>query len=104
MIGKLEAVVLDATDIAHLSAFYQGLAGWVQSDTSDDWITLDTPDGWQIDLQSAPDHQPPRWPGQDRPQQAHPHLRGPDLGPRLARTGAARRTLLRGHESLVTAG
>src|SRR2546430_3619726 len=99
MIGKLEAVVLDATDIAHLSAFYQGLAGWVQSDTSDDWITLDTPDGWQIDLQSAPDHQPPRWPGQDRPQQAHLDLRVPDLEAGLARTVALGGTLLRRNET-----
>jgi catechol-2,3-dioxygenase len=79
MIGKLEMVVLDAPDIARLSAFYQGLAGWVESYVGDGWITLDTPDGWQVGLQSVPNHKPPQWPGQARPQQAHLDLRVPDL-------------------------
>ncbi len=79
MIGKLEMVVLDAPDIARLSAFYRGLAGWVESYAGDDWITLDAPDGWQVGLQSVPGHQPPQWPGQVRPQQAHLDLRVPDL-------------------------
>jgi catechol-2,3-dioxygenase len=79
VIGKLEMVVLDAPDIARLSAFYRGLAGWVEVSADDGWISLDTPDGWHIALQAAPDHQPPVWPGQDRPQQAHLDLRVPDL-------------------------
>ena len=85
MIGKLEMVVLDAPDIARLSAFYRGLAGWSEVSADDTWITLATPDGWQIGLQAAPDHRPPQWPGQDRPQQAHLDLRVPDLEAGLAR-------------------
>jgi predicted enzyme related to lactoylglutathione lyase len=102
MIGKLEMVVLDAPDIARLSAFYRGLAGWVESDVDDDWITLDTPDGWQIGLQSAPDHQPPQWPGQDRPQQAHLDLRVPDLEAALDRVVALGGALLDKSESWYT--
>jgi predicted enzyme related to lactoylglutathione lyase len=102
MIGKLEMVVLDAPDIVLLSAFYRELAGWVESAVDDDWITLDTPDGWQIGLQAAPDHQPPRWPGQERPQQAHLDLRVPDLEAGLDRVRALGGTLLRKNESWYT--
>ncbi|MDG4826251.1 VOC family protein [Asanoa sp. WMMD1127] len=79
MIGKLDTVVLDAPDIARLSAFYQSLAGWKEVWADDDWITLETPDGWRIGFQSAPDHRPPTWPTQERPQQAHLDVRVPDL-------------------------
>ena len=64
MVGTLQMVVLDAPDIVRLAAFYRGLAGWKESSADAEWITLDTPDGWQIGLQLAPDHQAPQWPGQ----------------------------------------
>jgi len=102
MIGKLEMVVLDAPDIVRLSAFYRGLAGWVESYAGDDWITLDTPDGWQIGLQSVPDHQPPQWPGQARPQQAHLDLRVPDLEAGLDRALELGGTLLSKNETWYT--
>lgn len=102
MIGKLEMVVLDAPDIARLSAFYRGLAGWVESYADGDWITLDTPDGWQIGLQSAPDHRAPRWPGQTMPQQAHLDLRVPDLDAGLARVSELGGSLLAKSESWYT--
>ncbi|AVT38237.1 VOC family protein [Plantactinospora sp. BB1] len=102
MIGKLEMVVLDAPDIERLAAFYRGLAGWVASGVDDDWITLDTPDGWQVGLQLAPDHQPPRWPGQERPQQAHLDLRVPDLDAALDRAVGLGGTLLAKNEAWYT--
>ncbi|GIF76089.1 VOC family protein [Asanoa siamensis] len=102
MIGKLESVVVDAADIAGLSAFYQGLAGWKETWSSPEWLTLVTPDGWRIDLQAAPDHRPPSWPGQERPQQAHLDLRVPDLEAGLARAVALGGTLLRRNESWLT--
>src|SRR5580658_2806434 len=72
-IGSLRAVALDAPDIDLLATFYEQLAGWqrVPDEDEDDWITLDTGDGWRIGLQQATGDVPPRWPGQDRPQQAH---------------------------------
>jgi predicted enzyme related to lactoylglutathione lyase len=94
MIGKLEMVVLDTTEIARLSAFYRELAGWTERDADDEWIALDTPDGWLIGLQAVADHQPPQWPGQARPQQAHLDLRVPDLEAGLARATALGGTLL----------
>ncbi|HEU5156206.1 MAG TPA: VOC family protein [Streptosporangiaceae bacterium] len=102
MIGKLEMVVLDVPDVVRLSAFYRGLAGWTESFTHADWITLDTPDGWQIGLQRAPDHQPPRWPGQARPQQAHLDLRVPDLEAGLGRVLELGGSLLNKSESWYT--
>jgi catechol-2,3-dioxygenase len=102
MIGKLDSVVLDAADIAGLSAFYQGLAGWRELWADDEWITLETPDGWRIALQSAPDHQPPRWPGQERPQQAHLDLRVPDLDAALSRAVSLGGTLLRRNDTWLT--
>jgi catechol-2,3-dioxygenase len=103
MIGKLETVVLDAPDVDRLSAFYRGLAGWTETYTSDDWLTLSTPDGWRIDLQLAPDHQPPQWPGQARPQQAHLDLRVPDIDAALDRAIDLGATLLRKNETWHTA-
>lgn len=102
MIGKLEMVVLDAPDIARLSAFYRGLAGWVESDTGDGWIALDTPDGWHIGLQSVADHQPPQWPGQVRPQQAHLDFRVPDMVAALNRAIELGGTLLRENDTWYT--
>jgi catechol-2,3-dioxygenase len=102
MIGTLEYVVLDGPDIARLSAFYRGLAGWTEVRVSDTWITLDTPDGWHIALQAALDHQPPVWPGQDRPQQAHLDLRVPDLDGALDRALDLGATLLNKNDSWYT--
>ena len=102
MIGKLEMVVLDAPDITRLSAFYRGLAGWVEVSADDDWISLDTPDGWHIALQATPDHQPPLWPSQDRPQQAHLDLRVPDLEDGLDRALDLGGTLLNKNEQWYT--
>ena len=78
-IGKLKTVVLDAPDIARLSAFYSELAGWTQKYADHEWITMTTDDGWRIGLQSAPNHVPPQWPDASQPQQAHLDLRVPDL-------------------------
>ncbi len=79
MIGKLKTVVLDAPDIAALSSFYSTLAGWTQSYADDEWITMQTPDGWAVGLQAAPDHVPPQWPDPAHPQQFHLDLRVSDI-------------------------
>jgi catechol-2,3-dioxygenase len=102
MIGKLEMVVFDVPDMTRLSAFYRGLAGWKEVSVDPDWIALDTPDGWQIALQASPDHQPPRWPDQTRPQQAHLDLRVPDLEAGLARAIELGGTLLAKNETWYT--
>ncbi|HYN96592.1 MAG TPA: VOC family protein [Pilimelia sp.] len=85
MIGTLRNVVLDARDIAGLSAFYTGFAGWRQEYADDEWVTLRTVDGWRIGLQAAPAHVPPRWSDPARPPQGHLDLRVPDLDAASAR-------------------
>jgi catechol 2,3-dioxygenase-like lactoylglutathione lyase family enzyme len=102
VIGELKTVVIDAPDIAGLSAFYTGLAGWTQRYADDEWITMTTDDGWRIGLQHAPDHVPPRWPDPAYPQQAHLDLRVPDLADGTARAIGLGATLLRENETWHT--
>jgi catechol-2,3-dioxygenase len=102
MIGTLRTIVLDAPDIAGLSAFYTDLAGWTQIHADDEWITLTTDDGWRIGLQLAPDHVPPQWPDPEHPQQAHLDLRVPDIDAAAARAVELGATLLRKNEAWHT--
>ena len=99
MIGKLRSIVLDAPDIAGLSAFYTGLAGWSQRYADDEWVTLVTDDGWRLGLQHAPDHVAPRWPDSAHPQQAHLDLRVPDLEAGTARAVELGATVVRPAEN-----
>ncbi|MBB5867027.1 catechol-2,3-dioxygenase [Allocatelliglobosispora scoriae] len=102
MIGELKTVVLDAPDIAALSAFYTGLAGWTQRYADDEWVTLTTDDGWRVGLQAAPDLVAPRWPDPAFPQQAHLDFRVPDLAAGTALAVGLGATLLRENESWHT--
>jgi catechol-2,3-dioxygenase len=69
--GRLELVALDAADIDTLASFYAELTGWQIVSKDTDWITVRAGDGQQVAFQLAPDHIPPDWPGQERPQQFH---------------------------------
>jgi catechol-2,3-dioxygenase len=93
--GKLELVALDAPDIETLASFYAELAGWEIIRTDHDWITLRTSDGRQIAFQLAPDHVPPKWPGQEHPQQFHLDLQIDDY------KGAAERAVALGATRLA---
>ena len=99
-IGSLRAVALDAADIDLLATFYEQLAGWrrVPGGEEDDWITIDSGDGWRIGLQQAADQRPPRWPGQDSPQQAHLDFRVPDIDAAADRARQLGASLLRSNE------
>jgi catechol 2,3-dioxygenase-like lactoylglutathione lyase family enzyme len=76
--GRLELVALDAPDIDKLSSFYAELTGWKIVRKEADWITMQAGDGREIAFQLAPDHVPPQWPGQERPQQFHLDLQVAD--------------------------
>jgi catechol-2,3-dioxygenase len=102
MIGKLKTVVIDAPDIAGLSAFFQDFAGWTQQYIDDEWVTLTTDDGWRIAIQSAPDHRPPRWPSATEPQQAHLDLGVPDLDAGAEKATALGASLARKTENWYT--
>jgi catechol 2,3-dioxygenase-like lactoylglutathione lyase family enzyme len=72
MIGRLHHVVIDCPDPAGLARFYSELLGLPVTYESEDWVVIapsDTNSG--LAFQLAPDHQPPRWPDRERPQQFH---------------------------------
>jgi len=69
--GRLELAAFDARDIDTLASFYANLAGWQIVRRDSDWITIRAGDGQELAFQLAPDHVPPRWPGQEQPQQLH---------------------------------
>lgn len=102
MIGSLRSVVLDTPDVAGLSSFYAGLAGWTPAYADAEWVVLSTGDGWRIAFQRAADHVPPQWPDPARPQQAHLDLRVPDLASASARAEELGATLLRKNETWYT--
>ncbi|WP_084741864.1 VOC family protein [Cryptosporangium aurantiacum] len=64
-------VAIDAPDHAKLASFYADLTGWPIIRSEPDWIVTRTPEGKDVAFQLAPDHVPPQWPGQERPQQFH---------------------------------
>jgi len=71
MIGQLSTVVLDTPDPPALARFYSEVLGLPVTRSDDDWWTIGTVPGFRMSFQLAPDHQPPRWPDPDHPQQFH---------------------------------
>jgi hypothetical protein len=79
-------VVFDAADAEGLAAFYAALTGWPRLPDAD--LALHSPAGPVLAFQSAPDHVPPEWPGQERPHQIHLDLDVPALAPAASRAVA----------------
>lgn len=69
--APVDLVIFDAADIERTGAFYAALTGWAVVRRDDDRFGVRTPDAREVEFQRAPDHVPPRWPGQDPPQQFH---------------------------------
>jgi hypothetical protein len=68
---EYQVVVLDAADLATLSAFWAAILGG-SVDAEDDWHTVLDPDGTpRIGVQLAPNHVPPEWPDGEQQQQLH---------------------------------
>ncbi|MCL2552929.1 MAG: VOC family protein [Actinomycetia bacterium] len=69
---KLTAITLDCADPLALAAFYQqatGLAPHPKSDAEFAGVTCE--DGLFLGFQRVEGYRPPRWPGQEVPQQLH---------------------------------
>ncbi|MFD9792790.1 VOC family protein [Streptomyces sp. NPDC059070] len=102
MIGELQCVVLDCSDVRQLALFYGELLGGEVNrpdrrwSVDDDWATLHTPSGAVLAFQRVADHRPPRWPDPSRPQQFHLDLGVPDLDSAEAAVLALGATLLDG--------
>lgn len=72
MIGRLHHVILDCPDPARLARFYSALLGMPVVYESDDFVVIAQSDSTSgIAFQLASDHQPPRWPDPQYPQQFH---------------------------------
>ena len=69
-IARFPTTVLDCPDPAVLARFYGTMLDW-KVDTSDDWAEVRADYGQALCFQLVQDYSPPRWPGQDMPQQSH---------------------------------
>jgi len=69
--ARLDLAIFDAADIDRVGSFYAEMTGWDVVRTDSDRFGVCTPGGQEIEFQRAPDHIPPRWPGQEHPQQFH---------------------------------
>jgi hypothetical protein len=85
MIGELQCVVVDCSNVVELARFYRALLGGAvnQADprwaVGDDFATLHTESGLVLAFQRVADYRPPQWPGSARPQQFHLDFDVPDL-------------------------
>jgi hypothetical protein len=72
MIGTFEAVILDCPEPRVLARFYSELLGGeivqFDADRAEVVLPLDRP---LLAFQRVDDYNPPKWPGQDVPQQSH---------------------------------
>jgi catechol 2,3-dioxygenase-like lactoylglutathione lyase family enzyme len=70
MIGRLSSVVLDCPDPKALAEFYSELLGLPITNVDSDWIDIGD-ENTVLSFQEAPNHQAPRWPDPNFPQQFH---------------------------------
>jgi catechol 2,3-dioxygenase-like lactoylglutathione lyase family enzyme len=70
-IAKLTVFALDCAEPQRLAEFYAAITGWGLDRDHGDWVQLRSDGGATLAFQLAPDHQPPVWPSNDHPQQAH---------------------------------
>ena len=85
MIARFDLAIFDAADIDTVGSFYAQLTGWEVVRQDGDRFGVRAPDGQEVEFQRAPDHVPPRWPGQGQPQQFHLDLQTGDPGAAAAR-------------------
>jgi predicted enzyme related to lactoylglutathione lyase/catechol 2,3-dioxygenase-like lactoylglutathione lyase family enzyme len=84
-IAVLDIAIFDAADIEKVGSFYAALAGWDVVRKDADRFGVRAPNGQEVEFQRAPDHVPPQWPGQERPQQFHLDLQTADPGAQAER-------------------
>jgi catechol 2,3-dioxygenase-like lactoylglutathione lyase family enzyme len=78
-IATFSVVALDCRDPRGLAAFYSALTGAPVEQDDEDWVQLAATGGVALAFQLAPGHVPPRWPGDELPQQIHLDFDVPDL-------------------------
>src|ERR1700761_2708296 len=70
-IARYPSVVLDCPDAAALAAFYAALLDWKAEPSDGGWVDIRGESGQCLTFQPVADYTPPRWPGQQVPQQMH---------------------------------
>ncbi|MBO0805979.1 MAG: VOC family protein [Nocardiopsaceae bacterium] len=80
-IARFPRTVIDCPDPAALAAFYGALLDWkADASPDDDWTGITSQSGQRICFQLVErDYAPPRWPGQEMPQQLHIDVTVDDL-------------------------
>lgn len=69
-IARFPSIVVDCPDPHALAAFYGALLDWPVTD-EEGWVSIRADYGQCIDFQRVEGYTPPRWPGQEQPQQMH---------------------------------
>jgi predicted enzyme related to lactoylglutathione lyase len=69
-IARFHSIVLDCPDEAALATFYATMLDW-KIEKSDGWTDIRAESGQCLSFQRVEDYTPPRWPGQEVPQQMH---------------------------------
>lgn len=78
-IARMAWTCVDCPDPAALAAFYAAVLDWPIVESDADWVALQAENGQMLCFQRVDDYRPPRWPGQDQPQQEHLDLWVDDL-------------------------
>jgi hypothetical protein len=100
-IGSLYDVVFDCPDPSALAEFYRQVVGGEIVDSDSDWVTLATPNDRRVSFQRVDDYTPPRWPGQQQPQQIHLDVMVTDLDESEPQVLALGATLLEGSDKPI---
>jgi Glyoxalase-like domain len=69
-IARFPSFVIDCPDAHALAAFYGALLDW-KAELSPGWADIRGDDGQCVSFQQVEPYTPPRWPGQEVPQQVH---------------------------------
>jgi predicted enzyme related to lactoylglutathione lyase len=69
-IARFPSIVIDCPDAAAAASFYAALLDW-KAEISPNWADVRAEYGQCISFQQVADYTPPRWPGQQVPQQMH---------------------------------
>lgn len=77
-IARFPSVVIDCPDAGALAAFYGAMLDW-KIEVKPDWVEIRADYGDCISFQQVDNYTPPRWPGQEVPQQMHLDVAVEDL-------------------------
>jgi predicted enzyme related to lactoylglutathione lyase len=69
-IARFPGIVIDCPDPGALATFYGAMLDW-KVEVSSDWADVRADSGQCISFQQVESYAPPRWPGQEVPQQMH---------------------------------